>query len=89
MVALDSTKNLLNTLSGRSLKLWLAPDRLPESLRGLAAARGEKSWTLAIQDYSDIERVLAELRVEGVQIREMELLQPDLEQVFLQMMHRK
>lgn len=89
VVALDSTKNLLNTLSGRSLKLWLAPDRLPKSLRGLAAARGEKSWTLAIQDYSDIERVLAELRVGGVQIREMELLQPDLEQVFLQMMHRK
>jgi ABC-2 type transport system ATP-binding protein len=88
IVALDSTKNLLDSVSGRSLKVWLTPNRLPESLQPLAIGKGEKSWTLAIDEFGRIEYVLSKLRCAGIEIQEMELLHPDLEEVFLQVMRR-
>ena len=89
IVALDSTRNLLNTLSGRTLKLWLGGMELPPVLQAMQVSRGAKSVTLALNDYSDIERIMSELRKHDIQVQEMQLLQPDLEDVFVEIMRRQ
>jgi ABC-2 type transport system ATP-binding protein len=89
IVALDSTRNLLNTLSGRSLKLWLGGAELPSELKLMQTAQGAKSVTLTLKDYSDVERILAALRGHSIQVQEMQLVQPDLEDVFVEIMRRQ
>ena len=88
VVALDTTQNLLSRHSGCYVELRLAPDRLPDSLAPLVAQRREGGYRLALSDYIEIERVLAELRASGVAIQEMEVMSPDLEEVFVQIMSK-
>ncbi|HXZ97586.1 MAG TPA: ABC transporter ATP-binding protein [Burkholderiales bacterium] len=88
IVALDTTKHLLESFSARQVKLRLSPDRLPENLRSLLMQRTDSSYTLALNDYSELERVLSQLREAGIVVQEIELLQPDLEEVFVQIMSK-
>jgi ABC-2 type transport system ATP-binding protein len=88
VVALDTTQNLLNRHSGCYVELRLAPDRLPDSLAPLVAQQREGGYRLALSDYTEIERVIAELRTSGVAIQEMEVISPDLEEVFVQIMSK-
>ena len=88
IVALDTTRNLLNEFSGRSLVLRLAPDVVPENLKPLVTHQVPGVVTLSIPDYTELEKVMAELRNAGIQILEMELLQPDLEEVFVKVMSK-
>ena len=50
--------------------------------------RTEGGYRLALPAYAEVERVLAELRNAGVKIQEMEVMQPDLEEIFVQIMSR-
>jgi len=86
IVALDTTQNLLRRHSGCYLEMRLQPDHLPESLAPLVALRREGGYRLALRDYAEVERVIAELRAAGIAIQELEVLQPDLEEVFVQIM---
>jgi ABC-2 type transport system ATP-binding protein len=88
IVALDSTQNLLRLHSGCYLELRLQPDRLPESLAALVTLRREGGYRLALRDYAEVESVIAGLRSAGIAIQELEVLQPDLEEVFVQIMRR-
>jgi ABC-2 type transport system ATP-binding protein len=88
VVALDTTQNLLRLHSGCYVELRLQPDRLPESLAGLVAERLEGGYRLALRDYTEVERVIAELRAAGAVIQELEVMQPDLEEIFVQIMQR-
>jgi ABC-2 type transport system ATP-binding protein len=88
VVALDTTQNLLRLHSGCYVELRLQPDRLPESLAGLVAERLEGGYRLALRDYTELERVIAELRAAGAVIQELEVMQPDLEEIFVQIMQR-
>jgi ABC-2 type transport system ATP-binding protein len=88
VVALDTTQNLLRLHSGCYLELRLQPDRLPESLAALVTRRREGGYRLALRDYTEVERVIAELRSSGVGIQELEVLQPDLEEIFIQIMRK-
>ncbi|HET9701883.1 MAG TPA: ABC transporter ATP-binding protein [Burkholderiales bacterium] len=88
VVALDSTRNLLNSVSGRQARVRLLPDRLPEELEPMQVARENGIRVLALADYPELENVLCALRAGGVRIQELELVQPDLEQVFVQVMRR-
>lgn len=88
VVALDTTQNLINAVSEQVLKLRLDPDRLPASLESLAGASENGERTLALQGYGTLEHVLAELRRAGIRILEMQLLQPDLEEVFVKIMRK-
>jgi len=87
IVALDTTQNLLRRHSGCYLELRLVPDRLPESLAPLVAQRREGGYRLALRDYNAVERVVAELRANNVLIQELEVMHPDLEEVFVQIMN--
>ncbi len=88
VVALDTTHNLLRKHSGCYVELRLEPDRIPESLAALVAQRHEGGYRLALRDYSEVERVIAVLRTNGVEIRELEVMHLDLEEVFVQIMNR-
>jgi ABC-2 type transport system ATP-binding protein len=42
--------------------------------------------TLRLRSYAEVEGLLAQVREAGAQIEELKLLQPDLEDVFVQIM---
>jgi ABC-2 type transport system ATP-binding protein len=88
IVALDSTQNLLRMHSGCYLEVRLQPDRLPESLAALVTLRREGGYRLALRDYAEVESVIAGLRSAGIAIQELEVLQPDLEEIFVQIMRK-
>ena len=89
LVALDSTHNLLKDYSGAQLRLRLAQGVLPAVLAPLvtmAPTTGE--YLLALHDYAQVESVLAEIRKNNLTVAFMELEQPDLEEVFVEIMGR-
>ena len=88
IVALDTTQNLLRRHLGCYVELRLSPDRLPESLAPLLAQRRVDGYRLALRDYVEVERVIAELRANQIEIQEMEVMHPDLEEIFVQIMNK-
>ncbi len=89
VVALDTTPNLLAGVSGIHLKLKLDPDRLPSVLEAQAVSHPDGYRVLAIQGHAEIPDVMIALRQAGVAVQEMELMQPDLEEAFVQIMGRR
>ena len=88
VVALDRTENLLRLHSGCQIVLRL-DGALPGALEAKVAERREdESLKLSLPDHAAIEGVLAALREARVAVLEMEILQPDLEDVFVQIMQR-
>jgi ABC-2 type transport system ATP-binding protein len=88
IVALDTTRNLLCGVTGVRLRLRLSPDQPPGSLTARTVAHEGNSWILALDSYAQIENVLSDLRSEGIEVQELEVLQIDLEDVFVQMMRK-
>jgi ABC-2 type transport system ATP-binding protein len=88
IVALDTTRNLLCGVAGVRVRVRLAPNRLPVSLTGMLAGEEGESRLLALERFAQVEAVLHELRTSGVEVLELEVMQADLEDVFVQMMHR-
>jgi len=88
VVALDSTHNLLNRLPGKQLRLRLDPARLPESLAPLLRSGDGDRFTLALNDVADLETVLGALRLEGIKVEDLELLEADLEDVFMEIVRQ-
>ena len=86
IVASDTTQNLLKSLAGCQIKLKLAPPGLPAELQPLLMQGDGENCRLALEGYDGVERVLAVLRVAGVRVLEMEIAQPDLEEVFVKIM---
>ena len=87
IIALDSMQNLIGKMtSGNSVRLRLSPDRLPSALHELQISHAGDICELRIENYAQIEFILATLRSENVQILEMHLQQPDLEDVFVNLM---
>ncbi len=90
VVALDSTAALIKRISGAQLTIRLANGTLPPSLTPLLRKSDELAptaeFTLHINDYSEVEPVLAALREAGGKIEDMHLQQADLEDVFLRIM---
>jgi ABC-2 type transport system ATP-binding protein len=85
IVALDATADLIRRFHALYLRVRLdgvVPERLAP--RGVESEAGRHTFRL--DEYAEVETVLAELRAAGVRILEMELVQPDLEEVFVQIM---
>lgn len=89
VVALDTTANLLAGLSGVHLKVRLEPDHLPESLRGRALPGAGGLRVIALERAAHVADVLAALRAEGIQVLDVRIEQPDLEEVFLSLVGRE
>lgn len=90
VVALDSTSALVKRISGSQLVVRLAKGTLPDELKILVSHPDElvmgHKYTLRVNDYADVEPILAKLRESGVVIEDMQLHQADLEDVFIQIM---
>ncbi|HUQ25867.1 MAG TPA: ABC transporter ATP-binding protein [Burkholderiales bacterium] len=72
IVALDSTRNLLASVAG-------------SRATARVVARDGRQFTLELAGYAQLEEQLAGLRAQGVEIADIELDRPDLEQVFLRL----
>jgi ABC-2 type transport system ATP-binding protein len=87
MVALDSTPNLLKRVHHLFLKVRVA-GHFPEELRALEHGGGAGTHVLRMEGFDQVETTLASVRRAGCSILEMELVQPDLEDVFVDLMRR-
>ncbi len=87
IAALDSTRNLLRTFSGSQLKIRLNGE-LPPAFPGEVVAREGSLFSLKMENYGQVEAALKLLRESGVEIAEMEMQPPDLEDVFLRVTGR-
>jgi len=86
LVALDSTANLLRQLHSLHLRVRLRSGEWPANLEAVDSGGAR---VVRLREYGEVESVLAALRAAGCSIEEMELQQPDLEDVFLEIMRRK
>ena len=87
IVALDTTENLLKRHSGCYVELRIHPDRLPEALQRRVTDRREAGgYRLSLKNYDELENLIAALRADHVKVQELEVMQPDLEEVFVQIM---
>lgn len=86
IVALDTTENLLRNATERQVRLKLSPNALPDALQPYLSAQETDRFTLRLQEYGELEWVLATLRQDGVAVQELEVLNPDLEDVFIRIM---
>ncbi|WP_075255521.1 ABC transporter ATP-binding protein [Herbaspirillum camelliae] len=90
VVALDSTDALIRRISGSQMVLRLKRGSLPEGLKSLVTHPEEllsgNKYTLRVNDYQEVEPILAALRAAGAEIDDLQLQQADLEDVFIQIM---
>jgi ABC-2 type transport system ATP-binding protein len=84
VVALDTTKNLLTRVAGLTVRL--VAERIPAAWEPRVTSRDGQIFILGLEQYADLESLLAALRVESIHIDELALQETDLEQVFLQIM---
>ncbi len=82
IVALDTTTNLLQQFSGKNLRLKLNGS-LPASLLPMLKHGEGNIFTLALHELTQMEYALSELRKANVQVEDMQLIEADLEDVFL------
>jgi ABC-2 type transport system ATP-binding protein len=85
IVALDATAELIRRFHAIYLQVRLE-GAVPARLVPLAVASEGGRCTFKLAEYGDVETALAELRTAGCRILEMEVIQPDLEEVFVQIM---
>jgi ABC-2 type transport system ATP-binding protein len=86
IVALDSTKNLLAGSSEHRARLELERGTPPADVPLAAATDG--GWEFRFHDYAELEQLLARLRQADLKVTTMQLLEADLETVFMGIMER-
>jgi ABC-2 type transport system ATP-binding protein len=89
IVALDTTANLLSKLPGKNLRLNLGDAVLPISLLPMLKSGENGMYTLALTELNQVEFALSELRKANVQVQDMQLLEADLEDVFMSLVGGK
>lgn len=83
IVALDTTANLLKSHASKNLRLTLKSAQLPPALLPMLKHGEHTVFTLALADLTQIEFALAELRKAHIEIEDMQLIEADLEDVFM------
>jgi ABC-2 type transport system ATP-binding protein len=86
IVALDSTERLLASFSERVLRVKLDGCELPATLAGEAIDEGDGWWRLPVKDVAHVENALARLREAGAAVANLEVSEPELEEVFVKIM---
>ncbi len=86
VVALDSTSALLSSASGNVLRCTVDGD-LPPELAAIARVTG-RVVQLPAADARAVEFYLTQLRQAALTVSDIEIRRPDLEDVFLQVMHQ-
>ncbi len=86
IIVLDSIRNLIDKIRDISLQLRLACEVLPMQLIKWSSIKQNECYIFKIQDYLEISEILTILKQEKIEILEMKLQEPDLEEVFVRMM---
>ena len=86
IVALDTTDNLLRRFASHSLRIRTERPELAVALGGRAG--GDGWFEFGFEGFDDVEPLLARLRAAGTVLTGLELGEPELEQVFLEVMNR-
>ena len=86
VIALDTTEHLLAAFSERVLRVKLEGLRMTDALAKREVKQDGTWHNFAIHDYQEVEDVLAELRQTGAVIAQMEVTEPELEDVFVKLM---
>lgn len=89
VVALDTTSNLLSKLPGKNLRLNLGASNLPTGLLPMLKSGENGIFTLALTELNQVEFALSELRKANVKVEDMQLLEADLEDVFMSLVGSK
>ena len=89
IVALDSTARLLAAFSERVLRVKLEGCALPATLAARAVDEGGGWWRLPVSDVGHVEEALARLREAGATVANLEVSEPELEDVFVKIMRRE
>ena len=84
VVALDTKHNLLSRFAGITVRL--GADRVPAGWQARVLREDGGLHFVALDHYADLEMLLQEMRKEGLAIRDLALLEADLEDVFLKIM---
>ena len=87
IVAMDTTQHLLNAFSERVLRVKLEGE-LPSAMLENRTKQDGAWHCFEIHDYAEVETRLAQLRNAGAHIVNLEVTEPDLEAVFVKLMHR-
>jgi ABC-2 type transport system ATP-binding protein len=88
VVACDTTRNLLRLTNEHCAQLRLDAETVPLAWQGRLQRDADGSWRANFGDYQELETLLADLRGAGVRVLEMQLQEPDLEDVFTDIMKR-
>ena len=88
IVALDSTRRLLAAFSERVLRVKLEGRELPASLVEGASLDASGWHRIPIENAAQVESALARLREAGVKVANLEVAEPELEEVFVKIMAR-
>lgn len=83
IVALDTTANLLSKLPGKNLRLSIGNASLPVALLPMLKNGENGVFTLALTELSQVEFALSELRKSHILVEDMQLIEADLEDVFM------
>ena len=85
VVALERTEDLLSAFSDRVLRVIL-DGPVPADMTAKSRETKEGWVEFVLHDFAEVEPLLTRLRSQGLAIRRMEVTEPDLEEVFLQVM---
>jgi len=83
IVALDTTANLLSKFAAKNLRIRLSEGSLPSSLLPMLKHGEDSVFTLALTELNQVEFALSELRKANAEIEDMQLIEVDLEDVFI------
>ena len=87
VVACDTTRNLLQHTNEHCAQLRLDADP-PAGWQARLVRDPDGGWRFSFGDYAELESLLANLRGVGLRVTEMHLQEPDLEDVFTDIMQR-
>jgi ABC-2 type transport system ATP-binding protein len=90
IVALDTTANLLRVArrTQKTVRMRLSGGELPPAIAARHPVRDGDVVSIALDAYDDLEQILAEVRLAGESVQDLEVIQPDLQDVFMQVMTR-
>jgi ABC-2 type transport system ATP-binding protein len=86
IVACDTTRNLLRRTHEHCAQLRLDADTVPGVWEGRMQRDADGVWRFNFGDYAELENLLADLRAAGLRVQELHLQEPDLEDVFTDIM---
>lgn len=88
IVACDTTRNLLRLTQEHCAQFRLDSSAIPAGWRSRLLLDADGNWRLNFSDYAELEALFASLRSAGIRVLELRLQEPDLEDVFTDIMQR-